>query len=142
MALLPSLKYQTLRPNSLSYPQALTTLGDHIRAKRLDLDLQQKEAARRIGVNPWTILNWEKNNTQPHSRTNPNIMKFLGYCPVQYPQSIGERIRLHRVHRGLSILDLANILGVDESTVGNWERNVRCPYRRSEALKQKIYKLL
>ena len=95
-----------------------------------------------IGVNPWTILNWDKGNPEPHIRTYPNIMNFLGYCPIQYPQSIGERIRLHRIHRGLSIVELAHILGVDESTVGNWERNLKYPYRRSEALIQKIYKLL
>jgi len=107
--ILPPLVFQALRPKPPEYPKELKTLGDHIRARRLDLGLDQNEAARRMGVNPWTILNWEKANTQPHVRAYPAIMKFLGYCPAQYTKSIGERIRLHRIHRGLTILDLANI---------------------------------
>ena len=139
--MLPSLVFQALWPKPPEYPAELLTLGNHIRARRLDYGLNQKEAAKRIGVNPWTILNWEKGHREPHVRAYPGIMNFLGYCPVQYPKSVGERIRLHRMHRGLTLLSLANILGVDEGTVGNWERSARLPYRQSTHFHRKIYNL-
>ena len=41
------------------------TLGDHVRKRRLALRLTQRELATRLGVNPWTVLNWEKGYTQP-----------------------------------------------------------------------------
>ena len=133
--------FQALRPKPPEYPKELRTLGDHIRARRLDLGLDQIETARCLGVNAWTVLNWEKHYTVPHVWAYPAIMDFLGYCPVQYPKSVGERIRLHRIHRGLTICDLANILGVDESTVGNWERDAKSPYRQLETFIQKIFQL-
>ena len=141
MALWPKLVFQSLRPKPSEYPKELRTLGDHVRARRLDLGLDQKEAAKLIGVNPWTITNWERHHTKPHVRAYPAILNFLGYCPIQYPKSTGERIRLHRMHRGLTLLSLANILGVDVSTVGNWERDKNSPYRQSETYLQKIYQL-
>ena len=35
------------------------TLGDHLRRRRLKLGLYQREVAARLGVNVWTIQNWE-----------------------------------------------------------------------------------
>ncbi len=136
--MLPSLVFQALRPKPPEYPTELLTLGDHIKARRLDLGLDQTEAATQLGVGPVTVLNWEKHHTVPHVRAYPAIMDFLGYCPIQYPKSVGERIRLHRIHRGLTILDLANILGADVSTVGNWERGLNCPLRQSGSFLKKI----
>ena len=129
------------KPRNLGYPQELQALGDHIRARRLDLGLLQREVAKQIGVNPVTILNWEKNHRNPPTRSYPAIMKFLGYCPVQYPKTVGERIRQHRIQRGFTILELANILGVDPSTVGNWERGIKSPYRQSEKFLKRIFQL-
>ena len=141
------------------YPKDLRTLGDHIRAKRLDLKLRQKDVAALIqgAMNPKgsfhlrqknslqidsrTVFNWENGKMQPSLRFYPAIIQFLGYCPVQYPKTISERIRLHRIHRGLSISELANILGVDPTTVGNWERNKKSPLRQSSAYIERIFRL-
>jgi DNA-binding XRE family transcriptional regulator len=41
------------------------SVGNDIRKRRLELGLLQKEAALRIGVSPWTVLNWEKGHTKP-----------------------------------------------------------------------------
>lgn len=144
------------------YPNALRTLGDHIRARRLDLGLRQKDVATLIqkatqpngsllfsrGKHPnkekidvASIFNWEKGKAMPSVRFYPAIMQFLGYCPVHYPKTIGERIRLHRIHRGLSISGLANILDVDPCTVGNWERGKKSPLRQSHLYIKKIFRL-
>jgi len=43
------------KPLPLGYPQILKTLGDHLRKRRLDLNLLQKEVAEIIGVDETTI---------------------------------------------------------------------------------------
>jgi len=94
-----------------------------------------------LGVSIKTVLNWEKNITEPHVQAYPAIMEFLGYCPVQYAQSPGERIRLHRIHQGQTIFDFANIIGVDECTLRKWERSMRNPMRqvKSRAIIRKTF---
>ncbi len=85
------------------------------------LHCPSKNQPHGASIDPSSILNWEKGKTEPGIRFYPAIMQFLGYCPGHYPKTIGDRIRLHRIHRGLSISELATILGVDPGTVGNWE---------------------
>lgn len=57
------------------------TLGEHIKKRRLELGLTQKQAAKRLRVNSWTVLNWEKGETQPLTKSVPKIISFLGYDP-------------------------------------------------------------
>jgi DNA-binding XRE family transcriptional regulator len=76
--------YLTLKaqkPKFAAYPSPLNTLGDRLRARRLDLGLVQKEVAARIGVTVSTILNWERNRSDPSLRFPPNTYDFLGYNP-------------------------------------------------------------
>jgi len=55
-----------------NYPLKIKTLGNHLRKKRLDLRLLQKEVAQKIGVDETTIYNWESNTRQP-----PHSIPFL-----------------------------------------------------------------
>jgi transcriptional regulator with XRE-family HTH domain len=57
----------------------LKTLGDHLRKRRLDLGLLQREVAQKLQVNQMTICNWEINRTSPQLRFIPRIITFLGY---------------------------------------------------------------
>lgn len=86
--------------------------------------------ASQIGVSTATLLNWELNKREPEIRSYPRIMEFLGYCPVRYPRTFGERLWLLRTHRGLSLSELANILRVDPGTLGSWERDRMSPQRQ------------
>jgi len=54
------------KPASNAYPKKLKTLGDHLRKKRLDLKLLQKELAHRLCIDPSTLGRWKKNETQPN----------------------------------------------------------------------------
>ena len=134
-------------------------LGDHIRANGIDLKLRQKDVGALIqgAMNPYgslhlrrknrppidsrTVFNWENGKTQPSVRFYPAILQFLGYCPVQFPKTIGERIRLHGIYRGFSISEFTNILSVDPTTVGNWERGAKNPFRQSSAYIERIMRL-
>jgi len=41
------------------YPANPKTIGEHIRKRRMDLGLMQREVAKIIGVTESTIWNWE-----------------------------------------------------------------------------------
>jgi len=54
------------------------TLGEHIRRRRLILVITQKEAAKVMGVNSYTLGNWEKGPTAPHSvSTGPGCLSRI-----------------------------------------------------------------
>jgi DNA-binding XRE family transcriptional regulator len=63
------------------------SLGDHIRAKRLDLGLLQKDVAKIIQVDTKSIVFWENNRHEPNIQHHPKIMEFLGYCPYKRPET-------------------------------------------------------
>ena len=56
-------------------------MGDHLRKKRLDLGLLQRDVARRLGVDTASVTNWEKNHNVPMPQLIPRIIEFLGYVP-------------------------------------------------------------
>jgi transcriptional regulator with XRE-family HTH domain len=76
-----SLKAQ--KPKSAKYPKKLETLGDHIRKRRLDLGIFQKDVAQKIGVIAETVFRWESNESLPSVSQLPRIIRFLGYDPLQ-----------------------------------------------------------
>jgi transcriptional regulator with XRE-family HTH domain len=104
-----------------AYPTELKTIGDHIRKRRLDLGLLQREVAQTIGVDVTTIFNWEKTSTEPDLRCLPAVIKFLGYDPRLPVQTVGEKLRRHREALGLSLINAAKLLDADPATVRKWE---------------------
>lgn len=110
------------KPKSPSYPNVLNTLGNHIRKKRLELGLFQREVAKQIGVNEITIYNWERQRTAPTLSSIPKALKFLGYEPLNTDsQDLGQKLRTFRRLRGLTQKTLAKRLGVDPTTLARWE---------------------
>ena len=106
----------------------LENIGDHLRKKRLDLTLYQKDVARLLGVDVLTVCNWENNLTNPRLDLLPKIFKFLGYNPTERnASSFGERITRYRNRTGLSLRKLAKSLDVDPGTLGRWENNKSSP---------------
>jgi DNA-binding XRE family transcriptional regulator len=77
---------------SEAYPEELTTLGDHSRAKRLDLELLQKDVAQLLKADANSVINWEQNRSEPSLKYIPSIIEFLGYVPKTLtPQDWGNR---------------------------------------------------
>ena len=123
---------KALKPKETNFePQ---TLGDHIRKRRLELPLTQKQSAKRLGVNPSTILNWEKRYTEPPIQSLPAVLEFLGYNPFPEPKSIPERLLAKRRATGWTLKEAARQVGVDETTFGNWERGEPILFRKHRAL--------
>ena len=91
-------------------------------AARLDRALEQKEAAKRLGVCAESLMGWAKNRHEPDVRHYPRIMEFLGYCPVVPIRTFGDFIQTSRMHLGLSQCAFASLAGLDPSTLANCEK--------------------
>ncbi len=68
-------------------------MGGHIRKRRLDLGLLQREVAQQLGVDKSTILNWERGHTSPALRLLPRIIGLLSYSPLVPGDSVPERLK-------------------------------------------------
>ena len=121
----------------------MRTLGDHIRAKRLDQGLLQKDVATRIGASPASVNGWEVGTREPGLHFLPAIIAFLGYDPTEptIDIDIGTRLVRARRVRGLTQESLAASLGMDPSTLAEWEsgrRRARSSRRVMAAIEQFI----
>ena len=70
------------KPKPYAYPRELRTIGDHLRKKRLDLGLFQRELADQLGVDEMTSVNGELNRTKPRPKSVRTIVGYLGYEPM------------------------------------------------------------
>ena len=111
------------RPLARAYPRHLNTLGDHLRNKRLDLELLQKDVAYRLGVDEASVYNWESRRASPSLQFIPKVIAFLCYAPkLVEANTLGEKLVVARRQLGIRQEDLARRLRVDPSTLGRWER--------------------
>ena len=119
-----------LTPPPAAYPTDPTTLGDHLRARRMDRGLLQKDVAANLGTDTATIVNWELGKTRPALAFVPRILDFLGYDPRPEPTTLAERLVVTRHSRGVSRRDAAQQMQVDAATLWRWESGQREPRGR------------
>jgi len=112
-------------------------LGDHLRARRLDLGLLQRELAKLLGVSVASLGHWELGNASPATRFLPAILRFLGGDPRPLAETFPERLRAVRTARGFSQEALARQLGIDPTTVARWEAGRGHPGARLSKLLSK-----
>jgi transcriptional regulator with XRE-family HTH domain len=110
-----------LKPKPLSYPKELKTIGDHLRKRRLDLGIIQKEVAQRIRASVASIWLWENGRGEPELKWIPAIIEFLGHDPRSQGQTLGECLVSFRKGRGWSQKRLADELRIDPTTLSRWE---------------------
>lgn len=81
------------RPKPEGYPKELKTIGDRIRAWRLDNQLRQADIAKILGVCGDSVTGWESQGRKPALKQMPGIIKMIGYLPVKIDTStFGEKI--------------------------------------------------
>lgn len=116
-----------------------TTIGEHIKKKRLQLGLTQKAVAASLKVSEFSVLNWEIGDHKP---TNPGVLRcineFLGYDPIIRGTTIPDRLQARRLALGWSQKALAVHLGVQPDTVAAWEKGGRILKHRHRSLIEKF----
>ncbi|MFF5383385.1 helix-turn-helix domain-containing protein [Pedobacter suwonensis] len=140
---LPCLRFerQTGKPIPIFYPENPVSIGDHIRKKRMELKLFQKDVARICGVTEDCIANWEKNRSIPQIQFFPHIIRFLGYLPFEVDlTTLSGKLKAHRHIYGLSQKQLGKTLGVDGSTICSWELGENKPNKEVFEKLEAIFK--
>ncbi len=115
------------KPNPQGYPALPRSLGEHIKRRRLELSLFQRDVGRQVGCDESSVLNWEKGRNEPELKFIPAILAFLGYDPRPPSQSVGQCLVRYRESRGWSQKRLARELDVDPTTLSRWELGKKAP---------------
>ena len=118
-----------------------STLGEHLRKRRLELKLSQKAAAKRLGISWRTVFNWEKGNSAPAVESIPALIRFLGYDPFPMPIGLSERLAVVRRAMVWTVKEAAQKVGVDSGTWGRWEK-AGVPWKRHREMVEAFLKAL
>jgi transcriptional regulator with XRE-family HTH domain len=110
-------------------------LGEHLKKRRRELGLLQREAANRMGIGTDTYANWEKGKTEPVAAQFRPVVELLGYDPTPAPKTLAERLKAKRRELGVTFSQVARYFGWDEGTLtrylnGTW----RVPSARADEL--------
>jgi transcriptional regulator with XRE-family HTH domain len=126
-----NIQLRAQKPMDSAYPKNLVSLGDHVRKRRLDLKLLQKEAAELMDVDMQTVVNWETNTHAPATHQIPKIIDFIGYVPYSKDfTDFKEKLLYYRKLSGLTQKKLAELLQVDETSIAKWERGKHTPIEK------------
>lgn len=99
----------------------IQTLGKLLRQRRRRLGLTLESVVRSLGVNLWTLMNWEHDRRIPTDRYYPALIEFLGCEPWPTPTTLAERLRASRLRRGLSQEQAAAVMQVSPDSISDWE---------------------
>ena len=106
------------------------TIGEHVRKRRMDLGMLQREVAAKIGVTESSVWNWER-GTEPELVHIPKIIAFLGYVPFECPDDLLGRLRYYKLVNGMSFERLGAAMGRDPEQLVDWLSNGMKPCKRN-----------
>ena len=113
VAFLWSLQLRAKAPKLRGYPENPSTLGEHLKKRRMDLGLLQREVADRIGTNEATVTNWERGRTAPALQWMPRIIDFLGIPCTPSRRPSGAWVETVRRNLGVPHSVIARRIGID-----------------------------
>jgi transcriptional regulator with XRE-family HTH domain len=107
-----ALTVKALKPKD--YSDSPGTLAEHLKKRRRELGLLQREVAALMGIAKETYTNWETGKTKPVASQFKPVIDFLGYDPSPEPTSLAERLQARRRSLGITFSEVARHLGWDE----------------------------
>jgi DNA-binding XRE family transcriptional regulator len=100
------------------------TFAGKIKLYRLTNRLTQKKLSKALGVDSFTILNWERGKSKPEPRHIPKLIRVTGLHPRPLPTNNSQRLVYERERLGLSQRAFAKAVGHDPATVWRWEKDL------------------
>jgi hypothetical protein len=67
----------------IQVPKNPTTIGGHLRRRRLQFRIFQPEASRRLKVSAVSLSRWECDKVFPNAPHHSRIVAYLGYDPLK-----------------------------------------------------------
>ena len=95
MAALPFCHWSTSgwsHPGRSPIPSIHAPSASISRSDASNVGSRKRQTAAQLGVNTWTIVNWETGRYEPPIRSMPAILDFLGYHLFAAPTTVGERL--------------------------------------------------
>jgi DNA-binding transcriptional regulator YiaG len=90
------------------------------------LSITQEEATAHLGVNRWTVHNWETGATKPEIRFMPAFVAFLGLDPELVDTgTLAGKLVAKRRELDWSQRAATRSLGIDLDTWAGWELGAR-----------------
>ena len=147
---IPRAKYLPSHNRGIPVPREPTSIGGHLRRRRLQLKIRQSEAARRLRVSTVTLSHWERDTVYQTWPLRPRVVEYLGYDPFTDPElgrpkgtetqfvailarngpdDIGAALRKRRLELSKTQKQFAKELGVSARTIRDWELARHSPCR-------------
>ena len=124
-----------------SYPKKIKSLGDHVRAWRINNQLTQADVAKLLRVCEDTVVGWETRNISPTAKQMPGIIKLIGYLPIQIDAStLGGQINHYRFIHGLTPKEFGALIPANASTILDWEKGKHIPSKKKRLKVDEIIK--
>ena len=139
---MPRDKYLPSHNRGVPVPKTPTTIGGHLRRRRLQLKIRQSEAALILKVSTVTFSRWECDKVYPTWPHQPALIEYLGYDPFTNPGlgrpkgnetsgvaflssgtagSIGLQILKRRMELKKTRKQMAKEMGISVKTLWGWE---------------------
>jgi transcriptional regulator with XRE-family HTH domain len=117
------------KPSPVGYPLDPNSLGEHLKKKRIDSGLLQKDVTNILNVCQNSIISWELGKTYPALKFMPRIINYLGYLPFSEGDDVplGEQLTTYRQIHGISQIELAKQLHVNPDTIRRWKHGISSP---------------
>ncbi len=110
-------------------------LGEHLKKRRQELGLLQREVAVQMGILKETYANWENGHTEPVASQFRPVVAFLRFDPSPAPATLAERLEAKRRATGMTFSQAAKRLGWDEGPLTRYLNGIwRMPGQRAAAL--------
>ena len=108
------------------------TFGSRLRALRKKAGLSQEELADVLGISYMTVRRWEAGKASPRVEDVPSIAQALGVPDADLLDTnasipFGANLKALRKKAGLTQSQLADLIGVHETTIRRWENNGDSP---------------
>ena len=114
-----------MKPKHFRYPKKIKTVGDEVRAARIDRGLRQWDADDSVGAHRGFCNELEMGYRRNTIYVLHKAYKFLGHIPrtLSLNEETGPgKLYAHRISNGYPLSKAASNIGLDKSTISRYEQ--------------------